>query len=78
MISDRLIYILTKIILSSCSKEDIKIYEKDERTTAIEFMFDLCGINNVSMYIPGETLDNKKMSKFIISKGILINQYLSF
>ena len=67
MISDRLIHVLIKIIITSCSEEHIGKYEKDVRVIAIEFMFDLCGINSVAMYIPGETLDNKKMRKFIVS-----------
>jgi len=32
-------------------------------------MFELAGINCMNMYIPGETLENKKMRKFIISQG---------
>ena len=67
IICDKLIHLLSKIIISACSEETIKDYTKEARVIAIKFMLDLAAINSLSMYIPGETLDTKKMKRFVIS-----------
>ena len=66
IMSDKLIHLLSKIIISGCDEEKLGNYEKETRVIAVKFMLELAAINSLSMYIPGETLDTKKMKKFII------------
>ena len=45
------------------------MYSSEIREVAVKFLLDLAGLHSLSMYIPGETLDTKKMKRFIISQG---------
>ena len=67
IICDKLIHLLSRIIISACSKETIGNYQPEARIIAVKFMLELAAHNSLSMYIPGETLDTKKMKRFVIS-----------
>ena len=69
IICDTLIHLLAKIMISACKKETIQNYDGQVVAVAIKFMLDLAGLHSLQMYIPGETLDTKKMKRFIISQG---------